>query len=245
MSHQQRLMTYNVHGGVGTDRRLDLGRIADVIAAADPDIVALQELDVGRDRSHRLDQPAWLAERLGMHFEFASARECGGGRYGNAVLSRHPLRSVRSGCLPQLDPSTELRAVQLVRIEAPMGRIDVLNTHLGLRSGERAIQTEALLEWLGDTAEDALPVLCGDLNASPSSPAYRRLTRVLQDAQTLALGRRAQRTWPSLWPVLRIDHVLVGAGVAVAGSRVPGGNKVRLASDHLPLVVDLAMEPAQ
>ncbi|HYG26664.1 MAG TPA: endonuclease/exonuclease/phosphatase family protein, partial [Caulobacteraceae bacterium] len=61
-----RLMTYNVHRCVGTDRDLDVERVAEVIADCQPDIVALQELDVGRARTRGVDQAHRLAELLGM-----------------------------------------------------------------------------------------------------------------------------------------------------------------------------------
>src|SRR4029453_6519769 len=107
-----RVMTYNTRACVGSDRRLNPERVARVIEALAPDIVALQELDVGRTRSAGSDQPAWLAARLGMQFDFCSARECDGGRYGNAILSRHPLTQVRHGCLPRVWRPSEGRAVQ-------------------------------------------------------------------------------------------------------------------------------------
>src|SRR6188768_47680 len=100
MNRGLRVMTYNVHGCIGTDRRLDAGRVAQVIASCDPDVVALQELDVGRTRSGAMDQPRAIADRLGLHMDFLSARDCDGGRYGNAVLSRHDVVLVRGACLP-------------------------------------------------------------------------------------------------------------------------------------------------
>lgn len=68
-----RIMTYNIHGAVGMDGRFSMERIARVIARHRPDIVALQEVDVGRPRSDRLDQAALLADRLGMTFCFCPA----------------------------------------------------------------------------------------------------------------------------------------------------------------------------
>ncbi|MGH7011617.1 MAG: endonuclease/exonuclease/phosphatase family protein, partial [Caulobacteraceae bacterium] len=68
-----RLLSYNVHRCLGLDRRLDVGRIAAVIAAASPDIVALQEVDVGRARTGGVDQAHRLAERLRMAFRFHPA----------------------------------------------------------------------------------------------------------------------------------------------------------------------------
>jgi endonuclease/exonuclease/phosphatase family metal-dependent hydrolase len=65
-----RILTYNVHGCIGTDRRLDVGRIVEVIAAFEPDIVALQELDVGRARSGGVDQAHEIARGLDMACHF-------------------------------------------------------------------------------------------------------------------------------------------------------------------------------
>ena len=55
-----RILTYNIHSGRGADGRLDLGRIVSVIAAAAPDIVALQEVDK-LARSLRIG-PAWPSD---------------------------------------------------------------------------------------------------------------------------------------------------------------------------------------
>jgi endonuclease/exonuclease/phosphatase family metal-dependent hydrolase len=232
-------MTYNVHGGFGSDMRFDLGRVLRVISEAKPDVVALQELDVGRDRSRGFDQPSWLAERLNMNCEFVRARDCRpGGCFGNAVLSHFTLSSVSAQELPQLHQSSERRIVQSVRVSGASMTLDVFNTHLGLRPRERQLQSEALVRWISGTAP-AHQVLCGDLNAAPGSAPYARLTARMRDAQTAINGRRARSTWPSIWPVLRLDHVLVGRGLRVAHHHVPMGRWARLASDHLPLVVDL------
>jgi endonuclease/exonuclease/phosphatase family metal-dependent hydrolase len=96
-----RILTYNVHACRGLDERPSPGRIADVIAAARPDIVALQELDVGRARSGELDQAEVIARELGMDFHFHPARRIEGERYGAAILSALPLRLVKAGSLPE------------------------------------------------------------------------------------------------------------------------------------------------
>ena len=61
-----RIVTYNVRRCLGTDGRLEPGRIAEVIASCDPHIVALQELDVGRARTGGVDQAEAVAAALGM-----------------------------------------------------------------------------------------------------------------------------------------------------------------------------------
>ena len=90
MTRVVRLMTYNVHGCVGVDKRLDVGRIAAVIAQNRPDIVALQELDVGRARSGRVDQAHEIAGRLGMRVHFNCAFRVEEEQYGDAILTPLP-----------------------------------------------------------------------------------------------------------------------------------------------------------
>ena len=95
-----RIMTYNVHRCVGVDGKLDVGRIAAVIAQCRPDIVALQELDVGRRRTGAVDQAHAIANRLGMAFHFHAAMKVEEEHYGDAILTTAPLKVIRAGALP-------------------------------------------------------------------------------------------------------------------------------------------------
>ena len=95
-----RIVTYNVHRCVGNDRRLDVARIADVLARLEPDIVALQELDVGRRRTGGVDQAHEIARRLDMACHFNAALTVEEERYGDAILTSYPERLVKSGPLP-------------------------------------------------------------------------------------------------------------------------------------------------
>jgi endonuclease/exonuclease/phosphatase family metal-dependent hydrolase len=240
-------MTYNVHGCVGADRRLDVERVARVIEAADVDAVALQELDVERPRSGGGDQPRLLAERLGMHVEFFSARDCDGGRYGNAVLSRYPLETVRSACLPRVNDRLEPRALQWVRLLTATEPLNMLNTHLGLDRRERMLHAETLLgrEWIAEASSSGATVLCGDFNAMPRSLVYQKLTGSLRDAQLSVPHRRAAlATFPSLLPIMRIDHVLVSSQLNVRACHVMRDWQARLASDHLPIVAEIELAEA-
>lgn len=245
MSSLFRVMTYNVHGCVGSDRRLDVDRIGRVIAAENVDAVALQELDVERPRSGGHDQPQALADQLGMHVLFASARDCEGGRYGNAVLSRYPIEQVRSACLPRVKDNLEPRALQWVRLAAPARSVNVLNTHLGLDRRERMLHAETMLgrDWIAQASCLGATVLCGDFNAMPRSLVYQKLTGSLRDAQLLVPHRRtALATFPSLLPLMRIDHVLVSSDVKVRRCSVVRGWQARVASDHLPIVAELELQ---
>ena len=85
-----KVMSYNIHHGEGIDRRLDLERIAAVIADSGADIVALQELDQSTRRTGGVAQTEVLAHHLGMHHQFAKALHFQGGAYGLAVLVGGP-----------------------------------------------------------------------------------------------------------------------------------------------------------
>src|SRR5665213_1527222 len=149
-----RILTYNVHRCVGTDRRLDVGRVAAVIAAEAPDIVALQEVDVGRARTGGVDQAHQLAERLGMTSRFNAALKVEEELYGDAVLTALPERLIKAGPLPGYGrlPRLEPRGALWVAIEVDGGKeLQVINTHLGLVPREQQIQAAALTGdgWLG------------------------------------------------------------------------------------------------
>lgn len=241
-------MTYNVHSCRGTDGRLSPERIASVIAAARPDVVALQELDMGRARTNGIDQAHAVARELGMRFHFHPALHLEEERYGDAVLSALPMRLVKAGALPGLAgrASLEPRGALWVAVELGGGtELQVFNTHLGLRARERLAQAAALLGegWMGHPRCAGRPaVLLGDLNAVSRSPAYKLLAGRLLDAQAALAGHRPRPTFPSRWPVLRIDHAFLVGGVRALRAEVRRGPEERAASDHLPLVVDLAVQ---
>ncbi|MEO8905180.1 MAG: endonuclease/exonuclease/phosphatase family protein [Polyangiaceae bacterium] len=238
-AHTFRIMTYNVHRCVGTDGQLDPERIAAVIAHANVDVVALQELDVGQARTLGVNQPQWLADRLNMSVHFTAARPSDGGYYGNAILSRHPFSVTSEGMLRRR--AGEQRAVQWLKVAVAGRELNVMNTHLSIHFRERLLQIEQLLgaEWLAKTESHLPLVLCGDLNCSRFSPVYRQLRRRLMDAQC-ANGARPRPTWPSRLPLLRLDHVFASRGIVVKRCEVPRGPLAMVASDHLPLVAELS-----
>jgi len=249
-----RLMTYNVHGCRGMDGRYSVERIARVIAREKPHVVCLQELDQERQRSGHVDQAHEIASRLESGYHFHSVREADDGRFGDAVLSRLPLRVLRAGPLPALETRLELepRGVLWVEVDADGETIQVMNTHLSIAERERRLQVEALVgqEWLGHPDCRGPVVLAGDLNATSTSYTGRRLSGVLRDAvladpRRRRLGERRPRTWSGRMPILRIDHVFTSAHFRVVGLDVPRTRLTRTASDHLPLVVDLEWRPGE
>jgi endonuclease/exonuclease/phosphatase family metal-dependent hydrolase len=243
-----RLITYNVHSCSGMDGRVSPRRIARVIAAHNPDLVALQEIDAGRRRSRSEDQAKLIAEETGMHYEFCPTVTIDGEHYGHAVLSRWPLEVVRRAFLPSNPKSwwKEPRAAIWVRAVIGARRLNLITTHLGLDPEERRRQVAMLVgpEWLGAIPEGEEVILCGDFNAAAGSPPYRLAAARLRDAQASLPGHTPIRTFSSTQPFARIDHVFASASCVVERISVPRNRLTRVASDHLPLIVDYAIGPA-
>jgi endonuclease/exonuclease/phosphatase family metal-dependent hydrolase len=245
-----RLMTYNVHRCVGTDRKLDVERVAEVIAAAQPDVVALQELDVRRARTQGVDQAHRLAELLKMSSHFHPAMTVEEELYGDAILTALPERKVKADGLPLYTriPGLEPRGAIWITVEVGGVPVQIINTHLGLVPQEQKRQAVALLgeQWMAHEAWQAPGILLGDFNATPYSATYRLLRAALRDAQTQSPTWRKTptATFPSSFPFMRIDHVFLTKGLETVKVSSPYGALARAASDHLPLVVDLEINPA-
>lgn len=240
-----RVMTYNVHGCVGTDGFLDESRIAAVIAAAAPDVVALQELDVERRRSRGIHQVRHLAKSLKMEYHFHPTLHHLSEQYGDAVLSRLPMTLLRQGMLPTSSSrlAFEPRGALLVELDVEGKAVRLLNTHLGLSWSERLAQVTALLgpDWMNGSLDTHPFVLCGDLNALPGSLVYRTLTRQLKDVQRWTLRSWPRSTFPSRWPVTRLDYIFMNRHFTAQKVEVPNNRQTQVASDHLPLIADLVL----
>jgi endonuclease/exonuclease/phosphatase family metal-dependent hydrolase len=223
------------------DRRLDPKRIAAVIASCEPHIVALQELDVRRARSGGIDQAELVAAELGMQMHFHPALRVYDELYGDAIMTQRPSRLVKAEALPPAGGQGGFEPRGALWITAQVGgrAFEIVNTHLGLRGHERLVQVDALLgpDWIGGANSAAPLMLVGDFNAVPSSRAYRRIARRLRDAQLLSAGR-PRPTFPSRLPFLRLDHVFVSSSVEVIRAETVRTPLARVASDHLPLLVE-------
>lgn len=243
-----RVVTYNTHGCAGTDGRVSPRRIARILAEQAPDIVALQEMDLGRRRSRAEDQATMIAHELGLHVVFCPTVTHGGEHYGHALLSRWPIQVAKRSLLPADRRSwwKEPRAALWARVGIGSRIVNVVTTHLGLGANERWMQVQALLgpEWIGGMPKDEAVVICGDFNFMPGSRPYRLLAQRLRDVQSAHTGNRPLRTFTSLRPFTRLDHIFVSEHLSPTRVVVPRNHLTRFASDHLPLVTDLQLHPA-
>lgn len=229
-----RVMTYNLHHGEGSDGRLDLERIAAVIRGAEPDLVALQEVDRRAERTGKVDQAAEYIRLTGLHGWYGAAMPFQGGEYGQVLLSRWPLIEPRVVRLPGT-PGREPRIAVTAGVDLPdLGRIRWAGCHLDASRSDddRWEQAGALLEAFARHPEPTL--LAGDFNATPESRVMRRLL----DAGTGWIdtaGPDAAPTNPADSPRTRIDYIL--AHPAHAWKRWESHVLAEpAASDHRPLV---------
>lgn len=235
-----RVLSYNIHHAEGTDRKLDLERIAGVIRSVSPDLVALQEVDRGVKRSASVDQPAELARLTEMQVAFGQNIELQGGGYGNAILSRHPITRHQNHPLPNLEHG-EQRG--LIEAEIAIPGLDApllfLATHLDHRSDDRErLASAAAINELIANRPDQPAILAGDLNDGPDSATLHRFK-----LQWLRANDRPQPTIPVVKPTRQIDFVLVRPQVRWKTIEVRVLDEP-VASDHLPIFAVLDLVPA-
>lgn len=238
-----RIVSYNVRRCLGRDKRVSPARIAEVIAPSQADIVALQELDVRRARTGNVDQAEMVALELGMQMHFHPALRVLEEQYGDAILTAAPSQLVKAGALPSRR-GAEPRGALWTELLLAGKNLQLINTHLGLRREERLRQIETLLgpDWIGRALHRGPLVVVGDFNSLPGSKAYGRLSARLRDPGSFPGVGKVPATFPASWPFLRIDHAFAGPGTRITGVHTIRTPLARIASDHLPLVIDFEHE---
>jgi endonuclease/exonuclease/phosphatase family metal-dependent hydrolase len=255
-----RVVSWNVHGCVGVDRRFDPVRTARALAALAPDVALLQEVGDSRGVHPPVDQATTIADELGLTcaLGITMPREPYG--YGNATLSRFPVLDSETFDLSVR--GREPRACLRVVVGRDELKLVTVNVHLGLGASERRRQLRLLVDaplvgalgppprgWLrrrpvGDGGRVVPLVLGGDFNDFPPGPVSRTFGARLVDVGAGPAPFFWRRTFPSWRPLLRLDRVYVSRAVRVVGWRVDHSAAVRAASDHLPLVVDVEVAAA-
>ena len=220
--------SYNIHRAAGLDGRVDVGRIAAVLEEIGADLVGVQEVFA--------PQAEDLARRLGVNLAMGVTRTCLGRPYGNAFLTRLPLRGHHVFDLSR--PSREPRGGVRVDVALAGRPLHVFNVHFGLRIRERAEQAEALLsEHVLGGGFEGLRVVMGDLNEWFPGPVGRTLRRTLH-------GPRPHRTHPAPLPLFALDRIYWDRRLHGETFRVHRSRLARIASDHLPVVAHLRPSPA-
>ena len=242
-----RFVTYNIHRAIGVDRRFRPGRIVEILRHHEPDVALLQEVDQGAPRSGRLDLGREIADAVDYpHLAIGHNVKLRRGRYGNATLSRFPITRERN--IDLTVDRRKRRGCQHTTLDLGADRtLEVFNLHLGLSARERERQIGILVRSpeFACTRDAGPCVVAGDFND------WRSRLRVIF---TEILGFRSaseQRgrtghdipTYPSLSPRGALDRVYFSASLRLLGARRCRLRISKVASDHLPLIVDLELDP--
>jgi endonuclease/exonuclease/phosphatase family metal-dependent hydrolase len=232
-----RVATYNIHRCRGLDGRTNVGRIAEVIRAIEPDVIALQEvIGAGANSAGHAEE---LGALLGMGWVMAATRHLRGCLFGNVVLSRLPIRHHSQYDLSW--KTCEPRCAQRVDIAVGEDTLHLYNVHLGTAFLERRHQAARLSAIMHDRRIDKPKIVLGDFNEWMKGLATSMLNERLQSIDLRSHLRR-RRTYPGVFPVLHLDHIYYEGTVEVAKLELPRTRLALMASDHLPLVADLRVQ---
>jgi endonuclease/exonuclease/phosphatase family metal-dependent hydrolase len=238
-----RVLCYNIHYGQGNDGVYDIPRLAEVINRLKPDLVALQEVDVGVERSGRVHEAQRLGQLTKMAVRYGPTQHYQGGLYGNAVLSRLPILDVLIQPLPYTESTAERttypRGAIAVTVRGPNEqRLRFISTHFQHNVEEdRVAEAHAINRLFADDTDDVPTILAGDMNATPDAEPVT----VLQQRWKNAIDEQAAPSAPSSKPRSRIDYIFFRPAeqFRIVETRVIDEP---MASDHCPVfsVLELA-----
>jgi len=224
MSGTLRIMTWNVHGTFNLNPDFDVDGVCKIIEKWTPDIVALQEID---SRGHRGDVFGKLAESVGEHRVEAHSIIAADGYYGQALLSRWPFASE-----PEVSDVSfrkrEPRRVISACVTCPGGDVKIIATHLGLSVHERYTQAQTIAGLI----DDRKTIVLGDFNDWLWVKSVRRVLASYCPVRTRL------RTFPSRWPLLRLDRIYATPDATMAKAWTD--REAAVLSDHLPVIAEVA-----
>jgi endonuclease/exonuclease/phosphatase family metal-dependent hydrolase len=233
-----RVMTYNIHVGIGMDKKLDLPRIAAVINQQKPDLVGLQEVDRGVERTQRIDEIVGLAKLTKMDYAFAFNLKYQGGQYGVAVLSKFTIMATEHR-LYQNTREAERRGFIRAEVSIDGRKVNFVTTHLDYQYEDgRVFEAEQLLTALKDVKGPLIVV--GDFNDVPVGGAYKLVSEQFADAWTESMSSDQGLSYPADKPAKRIDYIWFRRADRIRPKRA--WIVSTLASDHVPVVADLEIE---
>lgn len=238
-----RIATYNIHKCRGLDRRVRPGRIAEVLAEVDADIVALQEVWSVEGTTGDANQARHIARALNMECVAGINRSFSGGAYGNVVLSRLPLGAHFNHDITWR--KREPRGCLRVDVEVEGALLHIFNVHLGTAFVERRHQGRRLMDAdiLNDAELTGARIVLGDFNEWMRGLASDLLARNFQTADPRTHLRRS-RTYPGVIPFLHLDHIYYDSALELVALTLHRSRTALIASDHLPLVADFKLRPA-
>ena len=239
-----KIMEYNLQSGKNYEekRERNYDFSLNVIKAEAPDIVGLCE--VGKQPSGvfgayplECEVDKYLGEALGMYSYYGISTYFDGFGYGNALLSKHPIKSAKTVIIPDVPTEEripgryyETRSILAAELDVP-GGLTVLVSHFGLVDAERKNAIDTLMPLISEAKGTV--IFMGDLNIGHNdpllSPVYEKLNEAGRDLGELLL------TFPSDEPKQKIDYIFVSKELKILSQKT-----IRTrASDHVPYVVEI------
>jgi len=241
-----RLLLYNIRYGTGhkagyhlpvpfagffKHTSINLERIISFIAAVDPDIVALVEVDSGSYRSGHLCQAQTIADTLGYHFIVESKYNLHSlahmvpvlRQQSNALLTKQSIENFRFHYFDQ--------GVKRLVIQTDLRAVAVFIVHLSLKYRHRQNQLEKLHDLIQETDKEV--IIAGDFNTFWGS---RELNLFLAATALKNANLTNMPSHPSHAPLRQIDFILHSSGIRIDNFFIPD---IRL-SDHSPLICDFS-----
>ncbi|MGW9685052.1 endonuclease/exonuclease/phosphatase family protein [Flagellimonas sp. 2504JD1-5] len=247
-----KILSYNIHYGVGMDLEKNLDRIAKVIKKYDPDIVGLQEVSDSI-------MVAELARLTGMEGVFGASTEIEPPNlyrlleipvpasqlfYGDAILSKHPIKYIGNVSIPSASSSRYEAMcvdVKISRLKGKEDQIRFVNTHFDyletIGSKEARNASVEVIEQTFFAEHVPLAILTGDLNVVPNAEPMQLLEEKGWMYENLG---KELFTVPVVQPKKQIDYILPrpkSKWKVIAVEAVPE----TMASDHLPLLMHLEL----
>ncbi len=230
-----RIVTYNIHSGIGRDKKHDYKRIGQFLASSGADVVLLQEMDTRPpERDTAQDVRDICAENTFKLIPSPAIREADGW-YGNAILTRYDILSNDTVDVSQ--SGRQPRNVQIVELKTEKTPLTVVNTHKGLKKLERRSQFSLLHEHLSQRLKEKQTplVLAGDFNE------WQFFSKAFKGLNSLLFQQKVGATFPSHFPVFSLDRVWVTDDIKVKACRKLKNAKTRVYSDHLPVLIDIEL----
>lgn len=239
-----RIISYNIHHAEGIDGVFDLQRIADLIKEYNADLVALQEVDKGTERTTKIDIADSLGKLTGMHSSFYKNIDFQGGEYGNAILSKGEIICDKNLHYVMLRDS-EQRGLLQTKVVINGDTLVFMNTHIDYREddGERLLNVGQLVELVKSLSQYPI-IVCGDFNDLPNSRTITAVKSYFSEAFSV-LGMDSVKTFSVDKPERKIDYIFFKepqlknckATIKVNDAKVLNSN----ASDHLPIYAELEL----
>ncbi len=232
-------MTYNIHHAEGVDGEINTKRIAKLIREKKCDLVALQEVDRGVQRTNQRDIPEEIAKQTDMHFVFGKNIDYQGGDYGNAILSKWPITKWKNHHYKMLREG-EQRGLLIAEFKPNAPNLVFMSTHLDYRkeNAERLSNVSEMIS-IAKSYNDRLVIIAGDFNDFPQSKVWDKMSGFFSDVWSM-VGKGKGFTFSSTKPRSRIDYIWINRPQSAKPVKyeIPPSQ----ASDHLPLVVKLKLK---